>query len=353
MKKLLVLCLTVGTQYAWFAYDKAIAAAQQEQWQDANEQLKKLVAEHPERADLLYDAGIAAYKNEDFNQAKALFDAAATNKDAPRMLKEQAYFNKANAHVKLKELKEALNTYDQTLMLNPDNSQAQHNRAVVKKMLEEQEQQEQKQEQQDKQDSEQKDQQEQQNKQDQQQDKQQQKQDKDQQKQQSQQDQGQEGGQSSDQQQSKDAGEKQQKDAQDKKDRQKDGLDEQGDQEDTQEGGPDEQQEQPDEQEQRDTGGDVDRTAQEKKEEQESKQQQQHPSPSPELNEKQSQDMQAEGKEQEPLPEKEKKDAAAGLSPQLLQQLQRREERDAQLNKQVIRAHVGQQLRGKRGENLW
>lgn len=63
--------------------------------------------------------------------------------------------------------------------------------------------------------------------------------------------------------------------------------------------------------------------------------------------------MQAQSKEQEPLPQKEKKDAAAGLSTQLLQQLERRQERDAQLNKQVIRAHVGQQLKGKRGENLW
>lgn len=63
--------------------------------------------------------------------------------------------------------------------------------------------------------------------------------------------------------------------------------------------------------------------------------------------------MQPAGKEQEPLPEKEKKDAAAGLNAQLLHHLQQREDRDAQLNKQVIRAQVGQQLRGKRGENLW
>ena len=106
--------------HGWFGYDRAVSSAQHEQWQQANEQFKQLVTQQPDRPDILYDAGVAAYKVADFDQAHAYFQSAAEHETADRHIKEQAYFNAGNAQVQLKKLKEALMHYDPALMLDPD-----------------------------------------------------------------------------------------------------------------------------------------------------------------------------------------------------------------------------------------
>ena len=143
MKKILLTLCICTTALPLFDYDRAVSLAQKEQWSDAGKHLNMLVAERPNNPELLYDSGVVAFNNEDYQQAKAYFEAAAQKDVATRTLKEQTYFNKGNTHVVLQELKEALLSYEQTLMLNPDNEPAKHNHEVVKKMLEQQEQQQQ------------------------------------------------------------------------------------------------------------------------------------------------------------------------------------------------------------------
>ncbi len=354
MKKICFMLCICTTTVPLFEYDGAIRLAQQEQWADAGKQLNALVADDPGNPELLYDAGVAAFNNEDYQQAKAYFESAAQKDAASRPLKEQTYFNKANAHVALQELKEALLSYEQVLMLNPDNGPAQHNYAVVKKMLEQQEKQqqqqqnqEQNQDQQDKQD---------QNKQ---QDKQQEDKDckgNDQQ-----------GG---NQDQSSDDGSQESQDSQETKGndqkqegqqdgRDDDGLDHEGDQQDQQESGPDKQQQEPQRNEQRDEGGNSDQSTEQNEHEQQREQQDDHQSPldkqsdeqSDEQMEPQQQNKKEEQKEQEVGDEQEAD--VAPLDPKLQKVLAQRSDRDAQLNKQLVKALVSQEMKGQHGQNCW
>ena len=137
---IVILLKTTFFTHAIFDYDRAILQSQKGNWQDSTQQLKKVLAEQPDRPDILYDLGVSAYKNSEFDKALTYFNKAAQEINAPQALREQAYFNAGNAHVSLKQLQEAIDAYDKVLALNPDHEKAQHNKEVVKKMLEQQKQ---------------------------------------------------------------------------------------------------------------------------------------------------------------------------------------------------------------------
>ena len=122
-------------------------------WPEATARLKRVLADQPDRADILYDSGISAYKNSEFDKALAYFNKAGNDTKASQELHEQTYFNAGNTHVKLKQLHEAIESYDKVLALNPDHEKAKHNKEIVKKMLEQQK----KQQEQDKKDEQEKD----------------------------------------------------------------------------------------------------------------------------------------------------------------------------------------------------
>lgn len=126
--------------YAILDYDRAIIHAQKDNWPAAQELLTKTIIDKPDRVDMLYDLGVAAYKNKNFESALNYFNKAAQHKDANAQLQEQAHFNAGNAHVQLKQLQQAIDAYDQVLALEPDHQQALHNKEVVKKMMEQQKQ---------------------------------------------------------------------------------------------------------------------------------------------------------------------------------------------------------------------
>jgi Ca-activated chloride channel family protein len=130
-------------------YGRAITSAQKEDWQGAQQQLNNLVVNAPNRADVLYDSGVASYKTGKFDEAYAYFDQAAQNSLNNKPLQEKAYFNLGNVAVELKKLEDAIEHYEKTLELNPENQYAKHNLEVVKKMLEQQQQQDQQNDQQD------------------------------------------------------------------------------------------------------------------------------------------------------------------------------------------------------------
>lgn len=79
----------------------------------------------------------AAYRNGDFETANELY--AADN------LKEHtaSHYNHGNALAKSGQLEDAIKSYDQALSLNPDDEDAQFNKELVEKLLEQQQQQQQ------------------------------------------------------------------------------------------------------------------------------------------------------------------------------------------------------------------
>lgn len=347
MKKYIGFLISItGTACALFDYDRAVGAAQNEQWAIAGEKFKSLVTAHPDRPDVLYDAGVVAFKNEDFEQAKALFETAAQHETAPRVLKEQAYFNKANTHVKQEQLKEALSCYDQVLMLNSENEQAKHNADVVKKMLEQQQQKQQQQDKQDKQDQKDGQQNKDQSKQS---NKDQQDDDRDEKQNQSQKDS--QGGQDSPSQDTSEASEKNEQ----KQDQQQKGddksLDQQGDQKDDERNRPQEQERKPQRQQQRRRRNEPEKNPQKDKQSEQQEKDDHNASLEKEKH-------QAEQQAQEQNMQLEEKEQGLGkegvapiqLDPALERVLARREDRDAQLNKQVIKALVGQTA-GQHGQN--
>jgi Ca-activated chloride channel family protein len=130
------------------SYDAAIFMAQQGKWNDAHHALSSIVTDKPDNADVVYDAGVAAYNLQQYQQAATCFSRAAEYADNDD-LRVRAYFNAGNASVDEKNLKEALAYYEKALAIDERNEYVRHNRDQVKKMLEEQQQQQQEQQQND------------------------------------------------------------------------------------------------------------------------------------------------------------------------------------------------------------
>lgn len=151
MKRItLLLCCSTALQASisteW-VYSRAVRALQNGQPKNAQQELSSLLIDNPDRADLLYDAGVAAHQLQEYEKANAYFSDAA-EKASDEQLKKQALFNSGNSKVALKDLQGALDAYEQALKIDPNDETVKHNRDVVKQMLEQQQQQEQQQNQQ-------------------------------------------------------------------------------------------------------------------------------------------------------------------------------------------------------------
>src|SRR5579872_331961 len=120
-----------------FQYDNAADMLKQGKWDEAYDLLIPLIVDNPDRADLLYDAGIAAYNKDKYSQALTYFVHSAENSN-DNNLKINAYFNAGNACVPLKELHKAIKYYDATLSIDPQNEYAQHNKQCVLEMIKQQ-----------------------------------------------------------------------------------------------------------------------------------------------------------------------------------------------------------------------
>ena len=120
---------------------------------------KDLAAQPGSRA-LQFNAGAAAYKMGDYEKAAGFFTEALLSEDSK--LREDSSYNLANTLVRKGEAaaepqakktnwENALEHYDEALRLDPENSAAQTNRDLVKKLLEELEKQQQQEQQKDEQ----------------------------------------------------------------------------------------------------------------------------------------------------------------------------------------------------------
>jgi len=135
MNYMVILLLFTPSLFAIFDYDRAVASGKKGLYEKASTTLAQVLADDPDKPDVLYDAGIAAYKNGDFGPATSYFSKVVDTPQVSSSLQEQAAFNAGNSAVKQNKLEQALEWYDKALTFNPDNERTQHNRDIVKKML--------------------------------------------------------------------------------------------------------------------------------------------------------------------------------------------------------------------------
>lgn len=347
-------------QATWFAQDRAVVHANHGDWAGAKERLTQAVVDAPDDPGLLYDAGVASYKTGDLSQAAAYFKRATSLVGCPSAIKEQAHFNWGNTCVQQKELATAIEQYETVLKLNPKNEHARHNLEIVKKMLEQQKQQQNKQDQkQDKKDD-------QKNKDD------NQKQDsgnqKDEQKQNQQQNQ--------DKQNQKDEQEKEgdnkQEQEQQKQNQGQDSNQNESGRDKQKQNQQDQQREQKkqeqenrgaqDEQNKKDARDKDDVQSQQQKQSQQDKQQEQKKQEAAAGEQEKEQDSREDGAGQqagacpaEALAKAGEKQAGTEkkLTGWMAQLLKEQENRDAQVNKRLVQAQVGNKMEGEDGQNCW
>ncbi|MBU6183192.1 MAG: VWA domain-containing protein [Verrucomicrobia bacterium] len=126
-------------------------------FQKAGAEFQKQLQSRPGSRELQFNAGAAAYKSGDFEAAVKNFTDALLSED--KGLRAKSSYNLANSLVRKGEAaqdpeakktnwKNAIEHYGETLEIEPDNKNAEENRDLVKKLLEELEKQQQQQQQQ-------------------------------------------------------------------------------------------------------------------------------------------------------------------------------------------------------------
>src|SRR5579871_5332578 len=103
MKRLLIYLYVfvsiIATMLHPFSYDSAMYAAQKGDIKSADEKMRTVVVNAPDRADVLYDAGVLAHELKNFSQAIAYFTRAADQTNADKDMQMRSYFNAGNASV--------------------------------------------------------------------------------------------------------------------------------------------------------------------------------------------------------------------------------------------------------------
>jgi Ca-activated chloride channel family protein len=132
-----------------FGAAPGLDAYREDKFSDAYQEFQKTLKEHPQTgaADKIeFDAGAAAYKMKDFGKALNSFSQALLSPDAG--LQGKSHYNLGNTlyqrgemqkkdDEKLKDWTNALQHYEQTLKLEPENKEAKDNLDFVKRKIEE------------------------------------------------------------------------------------------------------------------------------------------------------------------------------------------------------------------------
>ena len=134
---------------ASFGAAPGLDAYRQDKFSEAYQEFEKTLKEHPQTgaADKIeFDAGAAAYKMKDFGKALNSFSQALLSPDAG--LQSRSHYNLGNTlyqrgetqkkdDEKLKDWTNALQHYEQSLKITPDNKEAKENLEYVKRKIEE------------------------------------------------------------------------------------------------------------------------------------------------------------------------------------------------------------------------
>src|SRR5687767_4998405 len=100
----------------------------------AQQEYGKIFDNDPYDPQANYNVGLALYKQNKYEDSLPYFSRAASSASKNNVLQQQALFNQGNAHAQLKQLDEALQSYEKVLEINPNNDQAAHNADLIKKM---------------------------------------------------------------------------------------------------------------------------------------------------------------------------------------------------------------------------
>ena len=126
--------LAAGSYTSWQA-DQAYRAGDLDK---ARALYEDAVSKSPQDMQALYNVGKVAYKQKDYGTAQKAFTQVSTAPQTSALLKEQALFNNGDAQLMQKNLDEALATYEQVLLINPDNSHAKERIELIKKLKDQQ-----------------------------------------------------------------------------------------------------------------------------------------------------------------------------------------------------------------------
>ncbi len=155
------LLLLALTPHAFGAASDALKNYARGKFPQARSEFERLARKSPDDSRLRYNAGAAAFQDEDYDTALKHFNQTLSARDLK--LQEQSYYNLGNTHFRLGEKandakekqqqwEQAIHQYESALKLDANDADAKFNLEVVKKKLEELKQQQQQQQKQDKQD---------------------------------------------------------------------------------------------------------------------------------------------------------------------------------------------------------
>lgn len=107
-------------------------------YEQSIEHYTKALASAPQNFEATYDLGNALYKSEQFDKAEQTLRTAAADSLRTEDERAEAFYNLGNAQFKQEEYKEALESYKQSLRLNPADQEAKYNYAYTKRLLDQQ-----------------------------------------------------------------------------------------------------------------------------------------------------------------------------------------------------------------------
>lgn len=110
-------------------------------YQDAAGRYMRALGADPASFEAHYNLGNALYRQQMYDQAAQVLQQTAADSLAASLDRAQAFYNLGNTQFQQKKYAEALESYKNSLRLNPDDPQTKFNYAYVKKLLDDQNQQ--------------------------------------------------------------------------------------------------------------------------------------------------------------------------------------------------------------------
>ena len=104
-------------------------------YEQAIERYEQALKAAPGQFEATYDLGNALYKAERYDHAEQTMQQAAADSLRSDTERAEAFYNLGNAQFKQQKYKEALESYKQSLRLNPSDMEAKYNYAYTKRLL--------------------------------------------------------------------------------------------------------------------------------------------------------------------------------------------------------------------------
>ncbi len=104
-------------------------------YEQAIERYEQALKAAPGQFEATYDLGNALYKAERYDHAEQTMQQAAADSLRNDTERAEAFYNLGNAQFKQQKYKEALESYKQSLRLNPSDMEAKYNYAYTKRLL--------------------------------------------------------------------------------------------------------------------------------------------------------------------------------------------------------------------------